>query len=1045
VTDRDHAPAAPALYRPLDWVLVRAPLLPVEFYLALSSPTPADGSGGARPLLPPEPRVRTALAVGGGDLLEAVDRAGRSVTADRRLAGKVLRYLIRMSTRPTPFGLFAGVALGRWGPVTDLALSDERPPTRTRPDMAWLLPVVFELESRADVRAHLSYHANARAFVRAGRVFLPESAPMSTTSGGPVSVRATAVVRQALALARSPIPHGDLVTKLCSRPGATRPKVEALVEDLRRHTLLLTDLRPPLTTPSPAAYVVSRLRCIPAAEDDLRLLETKLKEMAAWDASPLDDDSASAYVRMAEVVGSDGSEPSRHPPQVDMALPLDGDHLSHAVAAEAARAAELLVRMTPLPVGLTHVDAYRRAFEGRYGHDREVPLLELLDQDFGLGPPSTHVHGGAAIDQRRSALRYQTLRDIALTAFREGQTVVELDEKTLTRLESWSVSPRGAPSSLDLSLFVVARSAADVDAGRFQVVVGPNLGATAAGRNLGRFADLLGKKAGAAIEELGRAEKPHHPDQLRVELVYLPHRSRSANVVTRPHPNCHEIALGTSAGVPPDRVVPLDELVVGVRAGRFYVRWPAAGREIVASAGHMLNNAQAPDVCRFLDDLRLDGIAQLSSFDWGSAADLPFLPRVQAGRVVLAPAQWRVEAGAGEEIADQPGLDRWRTHWRVPRYVYLAFGDNRLLLDLDDEAQAEELRVETRSLPEGGHVVLQEALPAPDQAWLAGPGGSFVTEIVVPLVLRVEAGHDDDDGPRVPSTRPASLEARLRPPGSEWLYAKVYGPRPLEDDLLAGPVADFCHGAAARGDADSWFFVRYSDPEPHLRLRFHGRPDRLVGQLLPALCSFAAELIGEGLCTRLCFDTYDREIERYGGPRAAEAAEAIFGADSAAVVELLRLSRHGLVGIDRTTLAALTIDDLLAGLGLGVTQRLGWYEQRVRSRSASGPEYRRRQGTLRQLLGNDEQLRRQPGGDALIRVLASRREALARAATVLDEVERRGDLGQSRVALYTSYVHLHCNRLLAGDASTEDLTLGLLSRTRHGLERSPLTDPTNGT
>ena len=42
----DTGPRHRSLYDPLDWVLVRAPLLPVEAYLALAR-TPATGDGAA--------------------------------------------------------------------------------------------------------------------------------------------------------------------------------------------------------------------------------------------------------------------------------------------------------------------------------------------------------------------------------------------------------------------------------------------------------------------------------------------------------------------------------------------------------------------------------------------------------------------------------------------------------------------------------------------------------------------------------------------------------------------------------------------------------------------------------------------------------------------------------------------------------------------------------------------------------------------------------------------------------------------------------------
>jgi Lantibiotic dehydratase, N terminus len=137
-------------------------------------------------------------------------------------------------------------------------------------------------------------------------------------------------------------------------------------------------------------------------------------------------------------------------------------------------------------------------------------------------------------------------------------------------------------------------------------VVGPNLGASAAGRNLGRFADLIGDEATAALQAVGRAEVSQNPNCIWAELVYLPWRFRSANVAVRPHPRPFEIAFGTTPRRPSERVIPVDELVVGIKDNRFYLRWPERDSNVIACSGHMLNNMQAPDICRFLDDLGRD-------------------------------------------------------------------------------------------------------------------------------------------------------------------------------------------------------------------------------------------------------------------------------------------------------------------------------------------------------------------------------------------------------------------------------------------------------
>jgi lantibiotic biosynthesis protein len=1049
--DAAPAPVPGSLYRPLDWMLVRAPLLPVEAYLGLrrSLPPPgqeaddAIGIGETLGRFPAGPWIAAAVAVGSPSLFDSLERCGLAGKDGERRAAKLLRYLIRMSTRPTPYGLFAGVGIARCGPVTTLRIGPDRPRTRTRPDMAWLLRLVFELESRREVRERLSYLANPRALVRVGRVFLPVPAPTADAAvpGPSVSVRATTVVTKALHLARTPIPHERLVAELAAMPGATRAKAETLIDELWRQTLLLTDLRPPLTGTPPAEYVARRLETVPAAAGAKDKLADALAAMATWDNQPWHG-AAASYRALTQLCCGDENSATASP-QVDMALPLEGDHICRAVAAEAARAAELLLRITPLSAGLPHLAAYRRAFEARWGLDREVSLLEMLDPDFGLGPPAAHAHGGYPVmDARRAELRGQALQSLALDALRERRLIVDLDDDAISRLGSSFAAPLSAPPSLDLSLFVVARSSADLDAGRFQVVIGPNLGAAAAGRNLGRFTDLLGEQARAALDEIAGAETAHHPDRLWTELVYLPGQFRAANVAVRPHPQRYEIALGTMPGVPAERVIPLGELMVGIREDRFYVRWPRCGAEVVACAGHMLNTMAAPDVCRFLDDVRRDGLAQLTGFDWGPAASFPVLPRVQAGRVVLSLARWRLDAGVSQQLApasprDFPArLAAWRKQWNVPRHVYLTFADNRLLLDLEDQGQSSELRAELCKLKDGGQILLEEALPGPSDAWMPGPGGHFVTEIVVPLVLRPPQAVPAPVAPR----RSASFSARdrVRAPGSDWLFAKLYCPDVLQDDLLTGPVPELCELALASGAAADWFFIRYGDPDPHLRLRFRGRPDRLIGKLIPDVCAWADTLISQGLCSRLCLDTYERELERYGGPAGTSVSEAVFGADSRFVVEAIRLSRTGLLPIDLTTLAVLSLDSLLAAMGASSGQRLAWYQAWAPAKSTSGQTYRQRQATLRALLGDPGHLRRQPGGDALARALAVRKHELSQPAQRLNELIESGEISQAASELCRSYVHLHCNRLLGPGGPREDQIIGLLQRTRYSLGRAPL-------
>src|SRR5207248_5665770 len=143
---------------------------------------------------------------------------------------------------------------------------------------------------------------------------------------------------------------------------ATEDRVEKLLAELCEQTLLLTDLRPPLTVASPAQYVIDRLATIPAADDVRSALEAIVSAAARWDAAPASTEYR-AIVERAAALGSF----DRSPLQVDSILRLAGRTVSKAVADEAARAAELLLRLSPAPLGPPYLSAFRRMFESRYG------------------------------------------------------------------------------------------------------------------------------------------------------------------------------------------------------------------------------------------------------------------------------------------------------------------------------------------------------------------------------------------------------------------------------------------------------------------------------------------------------------------------------------------------------------------------------------------------------------------------------------------------------------------------------------------------------
>ena len=298
------------LYEPLDFAVVRAPLLPVDTLDAFT-----DGDNDLRNALSSE--ARAALAVASMTFSDALAKDGTGPLRPRT-ESTLRRYLIRMSTRPTPLGLFAAVGLANWGERTDIELTANHRPRRTRPDAAWLMALVDRAESDPQIRRHLHIRANPVALTRAGRIFLSERASRDNSASLSVSVRATEVVQRAMTAARTPIRFDDLAAHLLrTTPGATMDQVTTLLDRLCEQTLLLTDLRPPLTVASPARYVLEKLGSIPAAAQHRALLASVLQAADRWDAEPSPDE---AGFRTLATLANDAVTTEGAALQVDSAL-----------------------------------------------------------------------------------------------------------------------------------------------------------------------------------------------------------------------------------------------------------------------------------------------------------------------------------------------------------------------------------------------------------------------------------------------------------------------------------------------------------------------------------------------------------------------------------------------------------------------------------------------------------------------------------------------------------------------------------------------------
>ena len=125
------------------------------------------------------PEVAEALFLASSSLFDALGhwRADPDSRKGKRAENAMVRYLQRMASRPTPFGLFSGCSLGALDPsATRLHLEPRRSYQRhTRLDMDYLFALCEDLGRDPDLLRELSYRPNSSLYRAAGRLRYAEA------------------------------------------------------------------------------------------------------------------------------------------------------------------------------------------------------------------------------------------------------------------------------------------------------------------------------------------------------------------------------------------------------------------------------------------------------------------------------------------------------------------------------------------------------------------------------------------------------------------------------------------------------------------------------------------------------------------------------------------------------------------------------------------------------------------------------------------------------------------------------------------------------
>jgi thiopeptide-type bacteriocin biosynthesis protein len=913
-------------YQPQESFVVRNPLFSVETFFNWKAAADNDVITSKETLRTSlrefyqQPLVQEALYVGSPDLHEQlllwIENKIDKPDKKEKLELSLVKYMIRMCTRCTPYGLFASCTTGIFLDTTNIELSGKNSLQRFgRLDMDYVCELHSHLLKQKEICDQLIFYPNTSLY-RTGDQWRYVEHRFKKETGRSyhlVQVDQSEYLEKIINAAK----EGGTVTKLAAtisdndnlpdlpieQAGGSQVSAEEamdFIHELINNQVLINELEPSVTGEEYFSVVLRKLKTLQHTEKYVEHLEK-------------------VYEKFKLLKNTDGETKNTLYPEIvqelqQLEIPLhlktliQVDSYRHASCAinnklgdELLKGASLLQLLTTDGSIKDSFTDFKTAFINRY-EGQWVSLAEVLDTESGIGYGKFATsgmeesplidklpigNGAAAVNGQQPPDTESFKWQLYQQAIHENKTEVVIEDSIVETLSKKEFLVSGMPDSICMMAKIHAASAEDVDNGHYTITLQPPSGPSG-GNLLGRFCHLhpeIEKLTRSTLEE----EETHHPDAVFAEIVHLP-ESRIGNILMRPALRKYEIPYLCGTTLDKEFQIPVSDLLVGIEGNKVVIRSKRLNKEIIPrmTTAHNFSMTTLP-VYQFLCDLQFQQIRSIG-WQWGVLDNRPFLPRVSYGKYILSKAKWTLtkdEMKNLDQKNDETFIQQFtgfRKKKNLPGYVLLSQGDNELLLHLENIFCLKLLLAEVNK---SETVILTESLDTPGSCWIKSPDGYHAGEFIFTFSRKKTD----------PVKNPVTLDdlekekniERFFPVGSEWLYAKIYCGTKTAEKILVDVIKPFTEELLSKKIIDKFFFLRYHDTGQHIRIRFHkaGRAD-FWKKIIHGLQELLHPYMSSHQVYNLQFETYQREVERYGFD-TMHLSEEIFFHQSVAVLNFISM------------------------------------------------------------------------------------------------------------------------------------------------------------
>ncbi len=612
-----------------------------------------------------------------------------------RLKYAFLKYIARVSTRCTPFGLFAGVSVGDFRKETLIEINFHlKHKKQTRFDMDFLLSLLNYISNISNIKNQLLFFPNNTLYLVANHYRYLEYQLEGTKKIYTIEgVEASSYLKKIIKKAKAGMTMKHLVNNLIDNDTSTQEATD-FVEKLIDNQILVSELEPSVIGENILDYTIGVLRKLNGTEKEIVFLELLQKGLNFLDKKTGNKTSLYGEI-IKKIKQKDIPFDNKYLFQTDLFVNTISNQLNIKHAYTLKRSLLFLNKLTHYKEKV-NLKNFKKAFIERY-EAKEVQLIKVLDIESGIGyiqnksisdttpflnditpTEKQEISEKEVLLTKTDQILYKKL----FKALQQKRYSVELKDDDFNDIQiKWD----DLPDTMSAIIEVVILD------GKEKVVTNGVSGSSAA-NILSRFC-YSDKMLLKYVRNIISTEKQIHSNKILAEIVHLP-EARVGNILKRPEIREYEIPYLAKSNLPLSKQISVDDLMISIKKNRIILRSKTLNKEVLPrlTNAHNYSKNSLP-VYHFLCDLQTQNIRSGLGFSWKNIAENhSFLPRAIYKDIILSKATWYISK---EEIKlfieffykEKQLLKEirsWRKDIKMPQYVQLVESDNTLLINLEN-------------------------------------------------------------------------------------------------------------------------------------------------------------------------------------------------------------------------------------------------------------------------------------------------------------------------------------------------------------------------